>query len=77
VNSADSIRIGMQVKTCSELLSTDGMMINPKHLVTRTVDALGTIKGYVPGHGGDVWWVEHEDGSIAAYAFEEFEVADA
>jgi hypothetical protein len=27
----------------------------------------------VPGHGGDVWFVLHEDGTVGAYSFTEME----
>jgi hypothetical protein len=35
----------------------------------------GTVTGYVPGHGGDAWWVQHDDGSVAAYWYPELEFA--
>ena len=60
--------IGQSVKTVGVLHATTGMLIAPKHLVVRAPDAEGVIKGFVPGHGGDVWWVEHENGDIAAYS---------
>lgn len=44
-----------------------------QHLECRRPSAKGTIRGWVPGHGGDVWWVEHEDGTVGAYCFDELE----
>lgn len=43
----------------------------------RTVDVLSSrisdrkpaTDGEVPGHGGDVWWVSHPDGSVGAYTY--------
>jgi len=52
---------------------TTGLMIAPKNLEARGVDKIGVVTGYVPGHGGDVWWVRHDDGSVGAYVFTEFE----
>lgn len=28
----------------------------------------GQYYAFVPGSGGDLWWIKHEDGSIAAYS---------
>jgi len=53
------------------LESTDGMLINCKHLDVRRPNATGRYIGWVPGHGGDVWWVEHDDGIVAAYSYNE------
>lgn len=75
----DLIRIGLKVKTSPEVKpgadyeQTKGMMINEKHLIARRPNAEGTIRGYVGGHGGDVWWVEHSPDDVAAYVFTEFE----
>jgi hypothetical protein len=33
---------------------------------------------HVPGHGGDVWWVRHEDsGNVGAYGCDEMEPLEA
>lgn len=69
----DEISIGLKVKTL-RLEDTKGMMIKPHHLDCRKSGITGSIVGYVPGHGGDVWWVRHDgDGSIGAYCFMELE----
>ena len=54
---------------------TSGMLITQKHLDVRREGAIGIVMGHVPGHGGDVWWVRHEDAydEIGAYMFNEFE----
>ena len=54
------------VKECA------GFLVNEKmHLDVRKAGALGIIYGYVPGCGGDVWWVKHEDDTIGAYLYTE------
>ena len=66
------LRQGMRVKTVPRLHSTDGLLVHQKHLAARDNNKVGTLINWVPGHGGDVWFVEHEDSSIAAYSFTEF-----
>lgn len=55
-------------------------MNQPEYILedgTRVVthDRLGSTDGMGIGHGGDVYWVRHDDGEIAAYCFDEFELA--
>ena len=64
---------GSQVVTHGHLGSTAGMMVAARHRGCRRPSAKGTVRGRVPGHGGDVWWVEHEDGTVGAYCFDELE----
>lgn len=64
---------GTRLRTKSILGSTGGMLINAKYLDARKPNAIGTYYGHVPGHGGDVWWVKHDDGSESAYMFNEVE----
>jgi hypothetical protein len=52
-----------------------GFLVKGHHLECRKSSISGIIWGYVPGHGGDVYWVKHEDGTIGAYCFTEFELA--
>ncbi len=66
---------GTKVVTHAELSTTSGFLINPVHLSARKPSAAGVIAGVVGGHGGDVYWVKHEDGGpVAAYCFTEFEI---
>lgn len=53
---------------------TRGFLIHEKHIACRR---LGTVRmtGWVPGHGGDVWHVQHWNGDIAVYGFEDLEFA--
>lgn len=70
---------GTRVVTHEYLGSTGGMLVAQKFLDARRPSALGLIWGIVGGHGGDVYWVKHDDGTGAAYMFDEFErvVSDA
>ena len=68
------VEVGLRIKTI-KLHSTKGMMIKSHHLEVRKAGVEGVVKGYVPGHGGDVWWVEHDDGKVGAYCFNEFKPA--
>jgi hypothetical protein len=65
------VKTGMRVRVTT-LNSTQGMLIHSKHLAIRQLGKEGTVEGYVPGHGGDVWWVRQDNG-VAAYAFREIE----
>lgn len=69
----NDVKPGLEIKTVFNLESTAGYMVKPEYLQARRTDAEGTVKNWIPGHGGDVWWVEHKDGSIGAYAFTEFQ----
>ena len=72
-----NIETGMKVKTAAELEDTREMLINPRHLECRKAGITGTVKGYVPGHGGDVWWVAHDDSDdVGAYCYTELEPND-
>jgi hypothetical protein len=75
--NAMSLRPGLRVRTATTLGDTTGMIIAPKILANRRPGASGTLRSYVPGHGGDVWFVEHAGGDIAAYAYDEFEADDS
>jgi hypothetical protein len=56
--------------------ATRGFLVAERHLRARRTNAVGVVMGYVPGHGGDVWWVQHhDDGTVGAYLDSEFEPA--
>jgi hypothetical protein len=40
------------------------------HLEARKAGT-GIYRGFAAGCGGDVWWIEHSDGSIGAYLADE------
>ena len=70
----NSIKQGLKVCVVEDN-GTEGMLIKPQHLDIRQIGKTGTILNYVPGHGGDVWFVQQDDG-VAAYCFNELEPAD-
>ena len=65
--------VGTKVKTeLNKKRGTKGMLIRQDYLDNRKDKITGTVRGYVAGHGGDVWWVEHdEDKKVAAYCTDE------
>ena len=63
---------GMVVKTVGVLGDTEGMLVKQEHLDARQPNKDGQVSGPVPGHGGDVWWVAHDDGTTGAYESKEF-----
>jgi hypothetical protein len=69
----NQVRPELRVKI-TKLNSSLGFMIKPNHITVRKEGIIGTVTGYVPGHGGDVWWVKHEGSDdVGAYCFDEFE----
>lgn len=59
--------------TVVELLNTDGFLIHDKHMTGRRL-GVGTLTSYAAGHGGDVWFVRHDDGGEnQAYCLTELE----
>jgi len=48
-----------------------GFLVHERHLDARKPNTNGEYQGWVPGAGGDVWWVKHEDGTIGAYMYDE------
>jgi hypothetical protein len=65
--SIPDIQPKMRVRTVPELEDTVGIYLNPTYLWTRRPDRPGRVMSHVPGYGGDVWWVEHDDGTVAFY----------
>ena len=48
-----------------------GFLVQQEHIDCRRANENGLYVGWVPGAGGDVWWVKHQDGTIGAYMFTE------
>ena len=73
MNIAD-LKTGLRVRVTT-LGSTGGWTVHARHLDARREGAEGTVTGFVPGHGGDVWWVRHTDPitEFGAYSFTELE----
>lgn len=65
---------GTKVITHVVLHPTTGMLIAADKLANRRANTPGTVVGVVGGHGGDVYWVRHEDGTVAAYGWPEMEL---
>jgi hypothetical protein len=61
---------GTPVVTNPTIDDCRGFLVKQKHIDARKA-APGIYKGWVPGAGGDIWWVQHEDGSVGAYVFTE------
>lgn len=65
---------GTRVVTNRQLGPVAGFRVGERHLRARRPNAPGTVKGHVPGHGGDVYWVQHDGEAVAAaYCWDEFE----
>lgn len=73
MENVNDVKPGMNVKI-TRLEKTDGMFIKQEYLDRRKAGEVGTVLNYVPGHGGDVWWIRQSNG-IAAYSFTEFDPA--
>lgn len=73
MNDVNEIKQGLKVRVVSDD-GTKGMLIAEKHLSIREVGKEGTVLNWVPGHGGDVWFVQQDNG-IAAYCYTELEAA--
>jgi hypothetical protein len=72
--------MGKRIRTHEKLETTQGMLVAQRHLNGRRPNALGIIISWVPGHGGDAYWIRHVEGPssadpspVAAYCFTEFE----
>lgn len=69
----EMIEAGKRVRV-SHLEDTTGFIIADRHIDCRKAGMTGTIRSYVPGHGGDVWFVDHDaSDDIGAYCFTELE----
>jgi len=73
---------GVRVRTNS-LSDTVEYIVKPQYLERRVPNAEGIIVDWVPGHGGDVYWVFHgeslknlKEEDIAAYCYTEFEFSE-
>lgn len=76
MQTASGLKPGTRVITNKELdPDLRGIMVHPKHLRVRKTNQPGMIEHYAPGHGGDVWYVKHDDSDeIGAYIYTEFEL---
>lgn len=74
IGSAPRPMSGTRVKTKGVLGSTDGIFVTASFLANRRRSTLGRFTNFVPGHGGDVWLIAHDDGSVAPYSYRELHV---
>jgi len=59
---------GTKVRTVTKLEGPfDGWLVEEKYIKARR-SGNGVYHGFAPGTGGDVWWVKHSNGEIAAYS---------
>lgn len=72
------LKPGTRIQVHDELdpTGTVGVFVSDIYLNQRHAGKTGTLWGFVPGHGGDIYWVEHDDGSRAVYGWREFELLE-
>jgi len=66
--------VGTRLRTKKRIAPMEacrGFFVKERHLEARKPNCEGKYTGYVAGAGGDVWWIEHLDGTIGAYAYNE------
>ena len=65
---------GMRVRTTEVLYKSDPgvFRVASKNLDARQANKEGFVLGRLPGHRGNVWWVKHDDETVGAYLFAEF-----
>lgn len=69
-------KIGARFKTKETLRpkgECEGFLVKEKYLLARKPNEFGVYTGYIPGCGGDVWWIEHSDESVGAYVADELD----
>ena len=69
----EKIHTSMRVKTSDILGDSPGLMVRTEHISARKPNKEGRISGIVSGHGGNAWWVTHDDGTVGAYLLDEIE----
>ena len=67
-DTAIPLKVKVKIRSSEQC---EGYFVHPKNITTRRPGALGHYRGFVPGAGGDVWWVIHEDSTVAAYQVDE------
>ena len=72
--SMHQLKAGLPVMTAPEIGSLQGTGLATESLQNRQSCAPGVVTGFHPEHRGDVWLVDHGDGRIAAYHFEELKI---
>lgn len=68
---------GTAIITHKTLDSIAGLLVAHSYLSARKGSTRGVIKGFVPGHGGDIYFVSHDDdATMAVYGWHEMELAE-
>ena len=57
----------------TRLGDTTGFLIHARPMLCRKAGVFGVVANYVAGHGGDVYFVTHDDGQVGAYVYDELE----
>lgn len=65
---------GTRIVTHASLGSTLGIIVRDQYLATRRPSTPAVLGNYVAGHGGDIYWAKHDDGTVAVYGWQEFEL---
>lgn len=77
----ETLKEGTRIVTHAKMYEADDIRVAYTHLSERRANAPGIIKGVVGGHGGDVYWVAHDndpaDTPWAPYCFDEFELEES
>jgi hypothetical protein len=68
------VKVGIRVKTTT-LGNTKGIFVRQHFIDARRAGVTGTVTGFVSGHGGDAWWVDHDDKTIGVYCPSELDLA--
>lgn len=68
--NCDEVSPGIRVKVV-KLGTADGMIVPAYYKMNRRKRAIGSVTSAIPGHGGEVWFVKHQDGKVAPYSFDE------
>ncbi len=69
-------KVGTPVKISEKIMEskeTGGFLVKDKYIISRRPNQEGIYRGWVPGAGGDLWWIEHQDGTIGAYMYNELQ----
>lgn len=68
---------GTRIVTHDVLGSTLGILVKEPYLDARRTSTRAMLGNYVAGHGGDIYWAKHDDGTVAVYGWQEFELEEA
>lgn len=62
------------VTTTLDQRTRAAIFTNSRYLEARREGTKGKIVGFLAGHGGDIYWVEHGPNDIGAYGWWEFDL---